>query len=97
MPPLQKFYKKSINEDTQNVENPMKEKKTAAQISADALLQKEGESDTKFLKRLKTNLKNKQKTKISNEMGVKEVRKQSKKNNDDLVKLNYYLNNLDNK
>ena len=71
IPPLQTFYKKSINEDTQNVENPMKEKKTAAQISADALLQKEGESDTKFLKRLKTNLKNKQKTKISNEMGVK--------------------------
>ena len=38
-----------------------------------------------------------EKEKISNEMGVKEVRKQSKKNNDDLVKMNFYLNNLDNK
>ena len=97
IPPLQTFYKKSINKDTENVENPLEAKKTAAQISADALLQIEGESDKKKLKRLKTNKQNKQKTKVSNEMDVKEVRKQSKKNNDDLVKLNYFLEKLDNK
>ena len=95
MPPLQTFYKKSINEDKQNVENPLK--KTAAQISEDALLQKEGESDKKFLRRVKTNLKNKQKTKISNEMGVNEVIKQSKQNEKEIAKYNYFIENLDNK
>ena len=54
-------------------------------------------SDKKFLRRLKTNFQNKQKTILANEMGVKEVKKQSKKNKDDLVKFNYFLENLDNK